>query len=120
MDRACEIEHVGHYSLELARFGTSPTPKATWHRSLRKAEHLFDPAVAVGGDDEKWAGEGARVSYADHDVVMKLALSVVIEKLVVAEMLTDVFEQIAEREMRCERVEEVRHERTLACAEFSA
>lgn len=99
MDRACEVEHVGHCSLELTRLGTSPTPEATWHRSLRKAEHLFDPAVAVGGNHEEWAGEGGRVSYADHDVVMKLALRVVIEELVVAEMLADVSEQIAEREM---------------------
>ncbi|MCU0683663.1 MAG: hypothetical protein MUF34_15715 [Polyangiaceae bacterium] len=90
-------EGLGAFALELAVLGAALVPEGAALGQIGEAEHLFDAAVAVGGDDEHRARQ-ARAARLDtqHDVVVKLALLPVIDEFVGAAELAHRVEQRAE------------------------
>ena len=72
---------------------TTPVPKAEAVRFLCKAEHFFDASVAVGGHDQHLTRQFWMTLYAQHDIVMELALLPVFDERVGANLLAQQLEE---------------------------
>jgi hypothetical protein len=91
-------------AFELVTIRATRAPQAAAGGQRAEAEHLFDTAVAVGGDDQKRTGELARGSADSHDgIVMKFTLLPVIDELVRTPAPNELPEELPQHELRRQR-----------------